>query len=306
MSSQNISIVGAPFNGGQPKAGVEAAPKELREAGLQASLEKAGWKVTYNADVPVREIDAENDTHPGAKRPRYVGRFCEELCATVAERARAGDFVLTVGGDHSVAAGSIAGVLTVRPETVIIWVDAHADINSPATSDSGNIHGMPVALLAKLCGNVPGFEYLEKAPTLNLQNIIYIALRDVDSGEKKVLTDNKITAFHMPDVERLGIKEVVRQALEKAGTRPIHLSFDIDGIDPKYMPATGTPVHAGISLDDGIYICKQLAATRRVVSFDLVEVNLALGTSAEDKKTTLANSIKLAEGLLSPVWEPSK
>lgn len=304
MSSRNISIVGAPFNGGQPKGGVEMAPQEMRDAGLGAALTKAGWKVTHDADIPVREIDPQTDTHPGAKRPRYVGAFCDELCSVVSQRAKAGDFVLTIGGDHSVAAGSIAGILAVRPETFVVWVDAHADINSPNTSDSGNIHGMPVALLAKICGTIPGFEYLEKQPTLNLQNIAYIGLRDVDAGEKKVLEDNKVKAFHMPDVERLGIKEVVKQVLEAAGTRPIHLSFDIDGIDPKYMPATGTPVHTGISLDDGIYICQQVAATRRVYSFDLVEINLALGTSDEHKQITLSNSLKLAEGLLSsPAWE---
>jgi len=292
-----ISIIGAPFNGGQSKTGVEKAPAVLREVGLLTELTRAGWEVAYNADVPVGILDLE-DIHPGAKRPRQVGAVCRELYTIAEARAKAGDFVFTIGGDHSVAAGSIAGVLSVRPDTFVVWVDAHADINTPLTSDSGNIHGMPVALLAHLCGKIPGFEYLEKLPPFNLQNIAYIGLRDVDAGEKKILADHNVNAFYMADVQTMGITKIMEKIIQVSGSRPIHLSFDVDGIDPKYMPATGTPVDSGLSLTDAIYICKQLANTKRVMSFDLVEINLDLGDE-QGRLETRHNSMMLVEGLLS-------
>eukprot|EP00026_Physarum_polycephalum_P012245 Phypoly_transcript_12535.p1 GENE.Phypoly_transcript_12535~~Phypoly_transcript_12535.p1 ORF type:complete len:310 (+),score=56.02 Phypoly_transcript_12535:77-1006(+) len=308
MTPRNISIVGVPFNGGQPKTGVEKAPAVLREAGLVSTLTKAGWKVTHDKDIDVPTgISAEDDTHPGARRPRYVGAVCHNLYNMVEARAKAGDFVLTIGGDHSIAAGSIAGILAVRPETFVVWVDAHADINSPATSDSGNIHGMPVALLAQVCGKIPGFEYLEKLTPFNLENIVYIGLRDVDKGERKLLEEKNIKAFFMEDVKKMGIAKVMEKVLQASGSRPIHLSFDVDGIDPKYIPSTGTPVDSGLSLEDSLYICKQLAATRRVNSFDLVEINLELG-NAQDQALTRENSLKLVDGLLhapSSLSEPS-
>jgi arginase len=305
--TRNISIVGAPFNGGQPKTGVETGPSVLREVGLSSTLSKAGWNVIVDKDIDI-PTPQEDDVYTGegkAKRPRYVGKVCENLYNVVEERARAGDFVLTIGGDHSVAAGSIAGIIAVRPETFVVWVDAHADINTPQTSDSGNIHGMPVALLAQVCGKVPGFEYLDKVTPFNLDNIAYIGLRDVDKGEKELIQQRNITAFFMEDVKSMGIEKIVEKVLQKSGSRPIHLSFDVDGIDPKHMPSTGTPVESGLTLEDSVYVCKQLAATRRVTSFDLVEINLALGDD-QDQANTRQNSLLLVKSLLSvPPFEPS-
>lgn len=297
--STNLSIVGAPFNGGQPKSGVEKGPSELRKAGLVPVIERAGWRVAHDTDITIPEPPAEDGFNGDglAKRPRFVGGVCLSLYGEVVARARAGDFVLTVGGDHSIAAGSIAGILAVQPETFIVWVDAHADINTPSTSESGNIHGMPVALLAHLCGKVPGFEYLDESKPLNLGNIVYIGLRDVDDGEKKILSDHKVRAFFMSDIIPQGIEKVMEKVVEYTGSRPIHLSFDVDGLDPAYMPATGTPVGAGLSLQDGQYICKRLASTHRVRSFDLVEVNPDL-SDEQGKQSTTKNSLLLVESLL--------
>jgi len=292
-----LSIIGVPFNGGQPRGGVEKGPGELQKAGLVSVVEKAGWKVVHNENIPIPAPPADDD-FTGAKRPRFVGAVCADLCAAASARARAGDFVLTVGGDHSIAAGSIAGILAAQPDTFVVWVDAHADINTPATSDSGNIHGMPVALLARLCGKVPGFEYLDDKPALKLENIVYIGLRDVDAGEKKLLAEHKVRAFFMSDVTPVGIKGVMEKVLEYAGSRPIHLSFDVDGLDPEYMPSTGTPVKEGLSLQDGQYICKSLASTQRVRSFDLVEVNPDLGDE-QGRQNTCKNSLLLVESLLT-------
>lgn len=295
-----VSIIGAPFNGGQPKVGVETGPKELRNAGLVPVLQKAGWEVAHDEDISIGALSSD-DSFSGkglARNPRYVGAVCRDLCNAVAARAKAGDFVLTLGGDHSVAAGSIAGILSVRPETFIVWVDAHADINSPETSESGNIHGMPVALLAHLCGKVPGFEYLDSQAPLNLENLVYIGLRDVDLGEKQTLAKHNVRAFFMSDVLSVGIKVVMEKVVEYSGNRPIHLSFDVDGLDPDVMPATGTPVSAGLGLQDGEYICTSLAATRRVQSFDLVEVNPAL-SDEQGKQVTCTNSLLLVQSLFT-------
>jgi arginase len=293
----NISIVGAPFNGGQPKKGVEKAPTTLRNAGLQSILEKGGWKVTHDQDVPVRGAPADSDTHGLTKFPKYVGGFCSDLHKVVGDRARAGDFVFTIGGDHSIAAGTIPGILSARPDTFVVWVDAHADINSPETTDSGNMHGMPVALAAHICEKLPGFEYLDTAPALNLANLAYIGLRDVDSGKKETLKKHNIKAFMMEDVQKLGITAVIDDIIKYSGDKVIHLSFDVDGIDPEFMPATGTPVAKGLTLEDGTYICKTLARTGRVRSFDLAEVNTDLGDETAAKHT-VTNSIALVESLL--------
>jgi len=295
--SHCLSIIGVPFSGGQPKAGVDRAPHELRNAGLIQLIQSAGWKVTHDEEIPIPKQFPE-DTFHKAKRHHLVGSVCRQVCAAVSARARAGDFVLTVGGDHSIAAGSIAGILANQPDTFVVWVDAHADINTPEISESGNIHGMPLALLAHLCGKIPGFEYLDDVPPFNLQNLVYIGLRDVDPGEKEIMETRGVQGFYMHDVQSIGITSIMEKVVQYSGNKRIHLSFDVDGIDPEYMPATGTPVGAGLSQQDGEYICKRLASTERVRSFDLVEVNPELGDE-QGKRKTLANSLLLVENLLT-------
>lgn len=158
-----------------------------------------------------------------------------------------------------------------HPDACVIWVDAHADINTPETTDSGNIHGMPVSFLLGLAGTVPEFSWVK--PVLKPNKLVYIGLRDIDSGEKKILKDNGIKAFSMHEVDRYGIGKVVEMALDAFNPNrdlPIHLSFDVDALDPSVAPSTGTPVRGGLTFREGHYICEAICETGLLVAFDLM------------------------------------
>jgi arginase len=306
--SRIVSVIGAPFNGGQPRGGVEQGPQVMRDAGLLKSIEDVGWKAIDAGDIPVPAV-SDNDFFGNTKKPRYVGSVTRSLYNTVKQAAKDNHFPLTVGGDHSLAIGSIAGVLAARPETCIIWVDAHADINIHETSGSGNIHGMPVAFLMALKGmrETPGFEWMLETennsfviPHLKPERIAYIGLRDLDDGEKGLIRQLGIKAFSMYSVDKCGIGEVMKRALDAVNPnrdRPIHLSFDVDGIDSTIVPATGTPVPGGINYREARFICETLAETNLLSSMDLMEINPTL-SDEKGKKLTLDTSMMLVRSAL--------
>lgn len=218
------------------------------------------------------------------KQPRFVSAVTREVSEQVYKHAKSGKLVLTLGGDHSIAIGTISGTArAVRErldkEIAVIWVDAHADINTPETSDSGNIHGMPVAFLTGLATeeSEDRFGWLKEHHRLSTKKIVYIGLRDVDKGEKKILREHGIKAFSMHDIDRHGIGKVMDMALGWIGSdTPIHLSFDVDALDPMWAPSTGTPVRGGLTLREGDFIAECVAETGSLVALDLVEVNPAL------------------------------
>jgi len=277
VPSKHLSIIGIPFCGGQPKAGVDHGPDALRGAGIKNTITQLGWEVVHDEDI---KIAPKTVTTVGKlKNPHWVGAVCKDVSDYVYERIKGGEMSINIGGDHSIATGTIAAVLKARPETLILWVDAHADINTPLTTDSGNIHGMPVAFLAKMAGVVPGFEWLQDVPVLNTDRLVYIGLRDVDAGEKEILRAKNIKHYTAEDVARLGIKTVMDEVIAYTKELPVHISFDIDALDPAHAPATGTPVADGITLEDGKHICQRIGATGRLVSLDLVEINPSLSDS---------------------------
>jgi arginase len=183
-------VLGAPMTWGQPKAGTDNGPEMIRRAGLSQELGKLGWAVEDLGDIAIDPPSASDPQGDPAylnqmKNCYAVGKGCEQVFKTVSKQAADGKFVLTVGGDHSIGAGTVAGILQARPNTGVIWVDAHADINTPDVSESGNIHGMPVAFLMRLLDvrKYPGWEWMEGTPLLRPQQIVYIGLRDVDAGK---------------------------------------------------------------------------------------------------------------------------
>jgi arginase len=294
---RNVSYIGIPFNGGQPKTGVEKAPTLFREQGVQSIIESLGWNFIDRGDVVIPSVQQKEDSYGNTKRPNLVGAVNKLVFEKVYEQASKGDFVFNLGGDHSTAVGSIAGMLAHDPETCVIWVDAHADINTHETSISGNIHGMPVAFLLGLPGmrETPGFEWLSKVPKLKPEKIAYIGLRDLDFGEKVTIRSLGITAFSMHEVDKYGIGAVVDMAVKKINPAlkyPIHLSFDIDGIDSLVVPSTGTPVIGGLSPREARYICQELHSTNRLKSFDLVEVNPLL-SDEKGQQSTIQTSLLL-------------
>ncbi|KAI9218940.1 arginase [Blastocladiella britannica] len=280
QSPKTVAILGAAFSGGQARGGVENGPQTLAEFGLHEQLRDLDWNVVVDPRCrDLTHLQPKSDPPIGVlKNPRYVSAVCEHVAQVVEEHARAGELVLTVGGDHSLGMATISGTSRVHKDMCVVWVDAHADINTPLTTASGNLHGCPVSFLMGLPGTqIP--EYAWCTPCLTPDRIVYIGLRDVDAAEKRILREYGIKAFSMTDVDRYGIGKVVELALDHVNPnrdRPIHLSYDVDALDPSVAPATGTPVRGGLSFREGHYVCEALHETGLLCAMDIMEVNPAL------------------------------
>jgi arginase len=237
-------------------------------------------KLTANSKTPINE----NATFKGnAKNNLLVGQGTQILADLVEEKLLEGRFPLILGGDHSIGIGSLAGVLRARPNTGVIWVDAHADLNTPGISESGNMHGMPVGLLMEGVApteTIPGFEWLKDGPRLQPDSIVYVGLRDVDPEERELIQSLGIAAYTMHEIDRYGIGQVMEMALghllAKDPNRPLHLSYDIDAVDPILAPATGTTVRGGLNFREAHYVAEAVAVSGNLASADIVELNPTL------------------------------
>lgn len=253
---------------GANRRGVDMGPSAVRYARLQEQLRAQGFDDVMdhgNLAVPDREVAGLEDADP-----RYfsiIQNVCEELAAQVASSIRDGAFPIVLGGDHSVAMGTLAGLRRAHGAPAgLIWFDAHADINSPKTSPSGNVHGMPVY-------------YAVEAGDLDPRRSVLIGLRDVDPAEKKTIRDLGIGAFTMSDVDRLGMEGVIDRALGIAGDGPLHVSFDMDAIDPTEAPGVGTPVRGGITYREAHLALEEVAARGNIGSLEITEINPILDRS---------------------------
>ena len=288
---------------GQPFVGTDSGPQILRQAGLRPMLTALGWRVEDLPDLDFDELgravtsseSASNFTGM-ARNSHLVGRGTERLAHVVEEKSRLERFPLILGGDHSIAIGSLAGLLRARPETGIIWVDAHADLNTPATSESGNMHGMPVGMLMEGVSPskpVPGLEWLYQDPfayvRMQPDAIVYVGLRDVDPAERKFIHALGIRAYTMHDIDRYGIGHVMEMALEyllKQNTnRPLHVSYDIDAVDPVLAPATGTAVRGGLTFREAHFVAEAVAQSGNLSSAEIVELNPTLSNDEGAQET---------------------
>ncbi|GMM32026.1 arginase [Martiniozyma asiatica (nom. inval.)] len=303
-SEKKATIIKAPFSGGQGKGGVEDGPEKLIEFGLLKDIKELGWE--YNIVEPLADMDCdamradESDVFNNCKRPNMVSQCCQRIYNSVETAHKNKTFPITVGGDHSIGMSTITAFINAHPNGGIIWVDAHADINTPSTTESGNLHGCPVAFAMGLDREnwPPHFNWINELSRLvKPEQIAYIGLRDVDAGEKKLLKDLGIAAFSMYHVDKFGINEVVQRALKAVnptGDQPIHLSYDVDGIDPMYVAATGTPVRGGLTLREGLFIVEELASTGNLAGLDIVEVNPALAAHEMHIVDTVNASLSIA------------
>ncbi|XP_012284604.1 arginase, hepatic [Orussus abietinus] len=275
-----VGIVGVPFEKGQKKEGVARGPEAIRKAGLIKELEGLGLDVKDYGDITY-EVNTtgsiDNMSHLSE-----VASCTKSLSEMVQKVLKDGRQVVTLGGDHSLGIGSIDGHVKAKEEVAVLWIDAHADLNTNKTSESGNVHGMPVALLTSELSDywphIPGMDWQQ--PMLSIRNIAYVGLRSVDRYEKLVIEKFGITAYGMEDVERYGIHDVIEMALNRIdpnGIKSLHVSFDIDSLDPLEAPCTGTPVRGGLSLREGIHIMEEMFRTNRLNAIDLVEVNPWIG-----------------------------
>lgn len=297
-SPRTVGIVGVPFNGGQSKVGVDQGPVRMLNAGLKEQVQSLGWNVLLNSDFQ-KFIDLNpkgletTETQKRVRNSWHVGSATKEVAERVRLHQARGEMALTLGGDHSVAIGTVSGTASVHPEFCCVWVDAHADINTPYTSQSGNLHGCVLSFLLGLGTKdisgetMAGFEWVK--PVLTPDRLVYIGLRDVDPGEKEIIKRLGIKAFSMHEVDRYGIGRTVEMALDHVNPNrdlPIHMSFDIDALDPSEVPSTGTPVRGGLTFREAHFLAEFVSETGLMVAFDLMELNPALGNEEQASKTT--------------------
>ncbi|MDR3728074.1 MAG: arginase [Terracidiphilus sp.] len=274
-----IRVIGVPLDMGASRRGVDMGPSAMRVAGLEARLEKLGYPVTDSGNIRV-EI-AETQSH-GTDSARYLAEItetCTRTAEAVMKTLEEGMTPLVLGGDHSLAAGSISGVAEFYrrqgQKIGVLWIDAHSDINTPETSPSGNVHGMPLAALLGL-GPEPLANIFGYAPKISAENTVLVGVRDIDAAERENIRRAGVThVYTMRDIDERGMRAVMEEALRTAseGTAGYHVSLDMDWIDPEDAPGVGTPVRGGATYREAHLAMEILADHGRLLSFEIVEVN---------------------------------
>jgi arginase len=278
ISPRKIRVIGVPLDLGQSRRGVDMGPSAVRVAGLEARLEELGHEVEDggNVLVPIPEQKKEGDA--SAKYLKEITATCTKLAELVLKTLEAGKVPLCLGGDHSMAAGTVSGVAEFyrrqHHRIGLIWIDAHTDINTPESSPSGNVHGMPLAALLGLwqsdLGNIYGF-----SPKVNPENCVLVGVRDIDAIEKANVHRAGIGVFTMRDIDERGMRTIMEEALRIAGrgTAGYHISLDMDWVDPEDAPGVGTPVRGGATYREAHLAMEIIADHSRMLSMEIVEVN---------------------------------
>ncbi|WP_029421634.1 arginase [Alicyclobacillus macrosporangiidus] len=290
-----VRIIGVPSDYGQGRRGVDMGPSAIRYAGLRENLRRMGIDVMDLGDVPVPTPETRHIDNEKLKYLDEVVAVCTALCERVREVVAAGQIPLVLGGDHSIAIGSLAGVAAAGKRFGVIWFDAHGDMNTDETTPSGNIHGMPLAASLGL-GHPSLTELCGPAPKVKAQHVVLVGARSIDPDEARLIRQSGITVFTMAEIDRLGMGAVMEQAIRIAGdgTDGIHLSLDLDAIDPMFAPGVGTPVNGGVTYREGHLAMELLAASGRLLSVDVVEVNPIL----DHRNQTGRMAVELVESLL--------
>lgn len=266
-----LRIHGIPIDFGQSRRGVDMGPSAIRYAGLHTRLAALGWDIKEcgNIAVPDIQISTHADDLANAHNSTAIATVAHASAQAMRAAIHADDIAIFLGGDHSSAIGTIVGSLQ-RPRLGVVWVDAHGDFNTPHTSPSGNVHGMVVSTVMGMCPPPLHFS----TPMLTAQQIVMIAIRDLDTAERHALRESGILVFTMRDIDELGIATVMRRSLDHlADAATLHVSFDMDALDPTVAPGVGTPVSGGLSMREAHFIMETLCDDGRVRALDLVEIN---------------------------------
>lgn len=278
MPSSHIAIIGAPLDLGQGRRGVDMGPSAVRVANLNSRVASLGYEVEDLGNVHVEQAETGPSGDPHAKYLPQIAAACTLLASTVEGALARGCLPLVLGGDHSVAVGTVSGVsnyfrLSDR-QAGLIWLDAHADMNTPETSPSGNVHGMPLACIAGM-GPVQLTGLFGFQPKIAPHNIVIVGLRDVDTMEKPHVRDSGVRAFTMRDIDERGLRSVMQEAIRLAseGTAGFHLSLDMDFVDPQHAPGVGTPVRGGATYREAHLAMEMICDSGQMVSMEVVEVN---------------------------------
>lgn len=276
--AEKIRIIGVPMDLGQTRRGVDMGPSALRVAGLQTKLKQLGRQVEDIGNIAVNQAEEQ---HYGVKNAKYLNEIaetCRGLADTVKKTLDEDQTPLVLGGDHSIAAGTVAGVaghFKKNSKSIgVLWLDAHGDMNTPDSSPSGNVHGMP---LAAIMGYGPPelTELAGSKPMVEPGNVSLVGIRDLDSKERKLMKDIGVHVFTMRDIDERGMRQVMSEALRFAGddTAGIAVSLDMDFVDPSDAPGVGTPVRGGVTYREAHLAMEMIADSKSAVSFELVEIN---------------------------------
>jgi arginase len=290
-----IRVIGVPLDLGQSRRGVDMGPSAVRVAGLEARLEALGHVVEDGGNVAVAIPEQKKEGNPSAKYLKEITSTCTKQAELVAKTLEAGIVPIVLGGDHSVAVGTVSGVAEFyrrqSQKIGLIWIDAHSDINTPAGSPSGNVHGMPLAAIMGLepaeLANIGGF-----SPKVQPENCVLVGIRDVDAHEKENIRKTGVEVFTMRDIDERGMRTVMEEALRMAGrgTAGYHVSLDMDWIDPEDAPGVGTPVWGGATYREAHLAMEIIADHGRMLSFEIVEVNPVI----DERNQTADLAVELA------------
>ena len=272
VRNNEVGIIGAPLDLGQERRGVDMGPSAIRYSGLSERLETMGLSVRDHGDArtEIPELASERD-ETARYLPAILGS-CAQIAKDVSNSAQSGALPLVLGGDHSIAMGSLAGLHSVHGPGGVLWIDAHGDLNTPATSPSGNVHGMPLAAALGACDfSVDGFE---PAPWVDPARVAVVGVRQLDEGEKRLVHEMGLAVLTMADIDRRGLASVMHEALVVVGGPGfVHLSLDLDVCDPEIAPGVGTPVRGGLSFREAHLAMELLAEAGVITSMEVVEVN---------------------------------
>jgi len=296
---KSIRIIGVPMDLGASRRGTDMGPSALRIAGLGAMIRDMGYKLEREEDIAVSAMETGSVEDSKARFKPQILSVCTELAGRVKEIMDASEFPLVIGGDHSIAMGTVSGAVAHfrdrNEEMGLIWFDAHGDMNIPGVSPSGNIHGMPLAhLLGRGDPDLAGI--LGFSPKLNPDKVVLIGIRDIDAGERTIINESGIHVFTMRDIDELGMATVSRRAMEIVtnGTAGFHMSFDVDGCDPSVIPGSGTLVPGGVRFREAHLLLEYCADSRHMTSMEVVELNPFLdhgNVSAERTLQLIASAL---------------
>lgn len=290
-----ISIIGVPMDLGQSRRGVDMGPSAIRYAGVVERLEQLEYVIEDLGDIIISLPDHKDERQEDSLRNlKQVAEGNEALARNVNEEIENGSFPLILGGDHSIAIGSLAGISKHYQNLGVIWYDAHSDLNTAETSPSGNIHGMPLAVSLGL-GHKKLTQIMGYEPKIKPENIIIIGARCLDPGEKELIKEKNIKVYTMHEVDRIGMPQVMEETIAylQEKTDGVHLSLDLDGLDPSEAPGVGTPVIGGLSYRESHLAMEMLSESELITSAEFVEVNPIL----DDKNKTATVAVALMGSL---------
>ena len=297
QTSKRIKIINVPLDLGASRRGTDAGPSAFRVAGLGNAIRSLGYSVANETDVSIPSMETLQNGNSNVRFKNEILSACTQLAEHTRDALRAGEWPLVIGGDHSIAMGTVSGVSAHLKSTDrklgVIWLDAHGDMNLPETSPSGNVHGMPLAHLLGY-GDVELSGILGANPAVDAKNVVLIGIRDIDDFEREFILESGVTAFTMREIDQLGMCQVAAKALEivNRGTAGFHVSFDLDACDPEVIPGTGTVVPGGISFREAHLLLEECAADGRMTSMEVVELNpfLDYANISAERAVTLVQS----------------